>query len=461
MQNGVPSSVVIVGNDIQSLLTACLFAQSLKAHGTKIKLVSLSSSQETESSHILCDANILASLSSLGLSLVKLKNTQSIRFRYGKYLYFSEVENGFVYTQSPLGKLIDRVHFHHYLARHRQSGRSVDTDQYSVAATASKEQKFVFPETQSNRDWAEFTASIPSSLLIEFLVHCANKFEVAFIEASTLDVVMDSQSEQITSLILSSQRRVNAEFYIDCTPDGILHHRVGTKSIVTQHAGSGSIRLSIQSNQCAESYLDSLSIDKAGFVVCSGSTERTYQRSELDRGQGEERTLFYLSKPWQANCLAMGKAQSFIPETLVPLLNATIESVAQFLNFLPDDPSSWPYLQKAYNRQQSEYYKCLVDAQLFPLAARDYLLGQKKSDYLTKRLLHRFQLFHRTGQFAFYEHDVLEKDQWFNLMQGAGIWPERYDSLVRKLDNHELNQMLKKHRRSVREMVDSISRMTS
>ena len=453
------NSIVIVGHDVHAWLAAARLARALRGQNVDITVVE--PKRFSFPSVLSFNSAIHEFHAHLGIAEAELVQQLGAVYKYGTRFQNCDDQQDRLYVSSPMGEMVNRVKFQHYLVRAKFANAAIDSADYSLAAKAALENKFSHPEANTLLHKLDYGLEVDGVRYLQFLTQFAQHYGVKRIEASVDSVALNDR-KFIDSLTLSNGSVLSADFYFDAsgTQAKLIGEALNSSFESWQSAFNCDRRLEVIMPCNSETPLfNSVKKNQHGWqqsIPIQGAHHCTfsYNSSQLSEAQAREyaqaefgkavrddlvrvfeqrqgvRKEFYL-----ANCLALGESAGFIEPLLFTPLDFTVNAIERWLSVYPNKDCN-PLLAQEYNIATANEYARVADV-------HGIIANISVSDApLMTSIEHRLALFRATGQVAFYESDVLSEAQWVNLLLAFDHWPEFYDPLIHTLSDSELKQIL-------------------
>lgn len=465
------SSIIIVGNDVHAWSIAARLAVGFRGQAVSITVVGTA---PTHSLPVLSfGTSVHAFHRSLGVRELDLVKHLNGAYCYGmRYQNWQASQSDAVYTFSPCGEMLERVHFHHYLNRLRLQGDDIDFESYSLAARAAKQNRFTHPQPDTPYQKIDYAMQFDGAMYAQFLRSFALDNGVKHTLGSVVQVRRDAADATIRSLTLDNRTQLSADFYFDA--QGELEHLMDGDSEESFDDWSRWFPCNreltlLRATDASTPVLETQAAIAAGWwrsAVLAGLETRqvvfntqwcaTRQAVDAVVGQDEGESPFDVVAErdlklgvrrhfWRNNYVAVGRAAGDITSLYFNEFHFTHTAVERWLSLCPAADSN-AMLADEYNRKTRSEYESARDIhalRLQTLADTETPLSQHLASISwPESLQHRRRLFESTGQVAFYESDLLEKHQWVSLFISHGVWPQRFDPLTRGLSDQVIRDKL-------------------
>ena len=464
--------IVINGGGLHGWSAAAQLAVALKHQAVEIMLL-----DDGQASHSILSlgTSVHDFHRSLGIQEVDMISMVGGSYKYGTLFRHWCMTNQpeFTHTWSPVGQMINRVPFHHYVSRQHHRDSSVSLEPFSIAATAAGEQRFSHPEPNTPLERLDYSMHLDARNYQEYLRQFALSHGVSAISAQITGVHTDQESGQIVELALDNETRLQADFYIDVTADSQLARNNEFESWEQWFPCDRRLQVYRRSESMTP-VVNSITRTEFGWhktnpipgarfesvSFCSDLVSDEQVLNSIDGPQGSHHladSQTGISRQfWDSNVLRLGPAAGCAGDLLFESLHFTHTGLQRWLELYPVRPVN-RYLVQQYNQETRTEYEHARDAHAILLATMSAELcdlGRKMATVSwPDSLTHRIELFRETGRVAFYEGDVLDKQQWMQLLIGCGIWPQRFDPMVGTHSDSELEKKLVQTAATVKQTV--------
>ncbi len=462
------NKITIIGGDEHAWSAAARCLVSLRGQNLELTMID-------------CDAPTTPAVLALDLSAhqfhqaIGIQETSLIKNVGGSYCYgtqYKTADSVFVFTQSPVGELINRVHFHHYIARLKNVGGSVDFSAHSIAVQAGQQNKFSHPQANTALDKLDYTINLDRLRYIHLLRSAVLGLEAATTKIkhlkSSVKSVEYGKEGIVTSLILNSGECIETDFVIDCSGRLVDDQFESWREFLPLDKSLSWVQESTeitpvlnQYNEFDHASLTQTSLPGGRFYRLSYDSEYVSDQQAL--GLAEQKVGKFApqfseqtnhragvaKRIWHHNVLNIGPASVYAGHHLFSGLYHTQTAMDRWLSLFPRPGVNAIEANKAlaaeYNRQFHVEMAHVRDVHV--------LIGCRQRNNYPSTLTHRLNLFVGTGRCAFYESDVLEPHQWVNLMLGFGHWPNKTDPLINHLTRTQLENLLERHHAETEQVV--------
>jgi tryptophan 7-halogenase len=382
---------------------------------------------------------------------------------------WGKVGDSYIHPFGSFGHAIQGIEFHHYWLHLRALGRAHHLDDYSMACTAAKQNRFAYPDADENSVLSTYAYAfhLDAGLYAGFLRKYAEAKQVCRCEGKVVGVNQDPDSGNIHSLVMESGAHIEGDLFIDCSGFAalLIEKTLRTGFDNWSHWLPCDSAIAVPCNRAGEARAYTRSIARNagwqwniplqhrtgnGHVYCSRYVSDDEALNVLMTNLEGEPT----AKPnfikfttgrrkhsWNKNCVAVGLASGF----LEPLESTSIYliqvAILKLLEFFPT--------QGAEDICRTEFNRVL---EMEYLRVRDFLIlhyhANQRSDGgfwdycrhmpLPEELQRKINLFMDTAHIEQYDHGLFMTPSWIALYAGQGIFPREYDPRVGDIEHDKL-----------------------
>ena len=361
---------------------------------------------------------------------------------------------------------------HHYWLRAHERGRARDFADYSINTAAALANKFM----HARADMAESPIGhiahafhFDASLYAKYLRGLAEQHGVKRTEGKIVDVGMHENGD-IASVTLEGDRRIDADFFIDCS--GFRGLLIG-QTLGTEY----------------EDWTHWLPCDRAMAVPCARSspltpytrsTARTpgwqwriplqhrtgnglvYSSKHIDDDTAEKLLLENLdgeqlanpnklrfttgkrTKMWNRNCVAIGLSAGFLEPLESTSIHLVQASAIRLVRLFPDRATDQATIDE-FNRQSDFEWERIRDFIILHYSAneRDGEFWEYcRTMELPATLQRKIDLWKSNGRIFREDDELFSEESWIQVFLGQGIVPRGYDPLVEIKSDAQIEQFL-------------------
>lgn len=361
------------------------------------------------------------------------------------------------------GSNIEGISFHQIWLRLAANGHPHPLSEYSPAALAAAQQRFLPPMPGMPQDMPQlaYAYHFDAGLYARFLRHYAEQRGIVRVEGRIVEVGRDSESGWIESLRLQDGREIRGDFYLDCSGFQALligktlqtefidwsHWLPCDRALAvpcernpdnfspmtrsTAHSGGWQWRIPLQHRT------------GNGHVYCSQYTgDEEAARVLLGNLDGkplaEPRLLRFTtgrrSKLWNGNVVAIGLAGGFLEPLESTSLHLVQSAVFRLLSLLPVSTQPDTAAEAEFNRLSIAEFEQIRDFIILHYCATERddseLWRYCANMALPDALSHKIQLFRERGKVARYDDQLFAEPSWIAVFLGQGVEPRDHDRLA-------------------------------
>jgi len=368
---------------------------------------------------------------------------------------------------------LEGVDFHQFWSRHRSLGDGHDLADYSLNTLAAYAGKFLRPEADHGQVVGQlgYAYHFDATLYAAFLRRFAENLGVVRVEGRIEAVEQDGESGLITGLALDGGRRVEGDFFIDCTGfrglliDGAL----GSSHVDWSHwlPCNRAVAVACEKRGDPVPYTRSTAREAGwqwriplqhrtgnGHVYCdahmSAQTAEDTLVANLDADPISEPNHLrfrtgHRREFWSANCAAIGLSSGFLEPLESTSIHLIQMGIAKLLALFPGAVDA-PHERAEYNRLMTDDVTHVRDFLIlhYKATARDdgpfwdYVREMSVPDSLTQKL----DLLRSRGRFFKYDAELFDLTSWLAVAEGQGWGPEGHSPLANRLSEANLAQSL-------------------
>jgi tryptophan halogenase len=380
---------------------------------------------------------------------------------------------------------MEGVSFHAFWQRLQKEGLGADVADYSLMATAAKQNKFMrpFDAGDSPLSYIAYAFHFDAGLYSLYLRDLAEAKGVIRHEGKIVNVNQHPETGFITSVDMEDGSNVDGELFIDCSGfRGLLINQtlgVGfvdwsewlpcNRAVVVPCEGVDEITPYTRSTAQTAGWQWRIPLQHRignGYVHCSEYISEDEATATLlgnldGEPLGEPRLIRFTTghreKYWHKNCVAIGLASGFME----PLESTSIwmiqSGIARLLSNFPDSNFADVHIDR-YNRVLVEETEYIRDFLILHYNATerddspfwDYCRNMS----IPERLAEKMRVYRDNGR-TFREHDELFNDtSWFAVLTGQCGQPKHYDPVAELLSLDETRKRLEQIREATANSAD-------
>ena len=363
--------------------------------------------------------------------------------------------------------------FQHFWLKARTLGFAEDYSRYAPELMAAKEGRFGLLQ----QDALSYAYHVDATSYARLLRQQAEKDGVSRVEGKIVEV-HQTESGDISEVVLESGRVVKGELFIDCSGfvSLLLDKALGTEFEDWTHWLPCDRAVAVQTTSVGEPipYTRSIARESGwqwriplqtrvgnGLVYCSEFMSDDEARDTLMgnlEGEAitEPRVLRFRTgqrvKHWNRNCIGLGLAAGFLEPLESTSIHLIQRGVIRLLQMFPYG-GIVESDRIEFNRQMDTEFRFIRD-----FIIMHYHVTERTDSEFWRRcrgmdipdgLQHRLDLFRDTGRVFETELDIFRENSWVQVMLGQGIEPQSYHAIVDMMGDRELHQFMKFQRQKV------------
>ena len=415
-----------------------------------------------------------------------IKHTQG-SFKLGiQFVGWGQEGQSYFHPFGQYGADFDSVALYQYWLRECARGNTVPLDEFSMAWVAARMGRFDKPladrrRVQSTYDYAyHFDAVLYGRYLRKF----AQARGVRRTEGKVVDVQLKAENGFIKHLRLEDGRRIEADFFIDCTGfralliEGALktgfedwsHWLPCNRAMAVASQNTGALAPHTRSTAQAAGWQWRIPLQHRtgnGLVYCSTYLEDDEAAALLlanleGEAMGEPRPIRFTTgrrkKFWNRNCLALGLAAGFMEPLESTALHLVQSGINRLLALFPDRDCDALAMEE-YNRITAKEYEWIRDFIILHYHAnsRAEPLWQACAHMdVPDALQHKMDHFRAYGRHVSEGFELFANPSWLAVFIGQGIWPEKYLPLVDERTHVDAPRLLAGLHRVIAEAADAM-----
>ena len=387
-----------------------------------------------------------------------------------------------------IGRGQPTVSFHHYWLKLRQLGMVDGLEPYSINTVASELGKFSvgrpdLPDSPFSD--LSYAYHFDAGLYAKYLRAYSEKRGVKRTEGKIVQTILRESDGFIESIVLESGERVSGDFFIDCSGmNGLLIEKelkTGFEdwskwlpcdtAIAVPCALGGSSKAQTRSTAHAAGWQWRIPLQHRignGHVFSRQFMEpeeaKTILMNNLDgKPLAEPRQINFTTgkrkKAWNKNCLAIGLSGGFMEPLESTSIHLVKTGLMRLISFFPD---------KQFDQVDIDNYNRLTDKEYYQI--RDFLILHYKVtarndsafwEYcrdmpIPDSLKNKIDLYASCGRIKHEDDDLFPEDSWLQVMDGQGIRPKGYSTVVDQRSKEEIAGFLMNTKTVIRKCVDSM-----
>jgi tryptophan halogenase len=396
-------------------------------------------------------------------------------FKLGiEFVDWRKKDHSYMHPFGAYGTNIEALPFHHYWLKMQQEGGGKDLSQYSLAAVAAYQNKFMHPQPQQNSPLAgiNYAYHFDATLYAKFLSNYSIKKGVKRIVGKVVDVGLKAENGFIKEVFLEDKQCISGDLFIDCS---------GFKGLLIEQAlktgfddwshflpCNRAVAVPCDSTQDLKPYTQSIAQDVGwrwriplqhrvgnGYVYASDFISDAEAKEVLLKGLESEpiadiNTLRWTTgmrkKSWNKNCIAIGLSAGFVEPLESTGVHLIQSAIAKLMTLFPTKQFHQCDIDM-FNQQTEKEYQRIRDFIVlhYKVTERD---DSPFWDYcrnmsIPSTLQQKIEMYQETGRIFRQDDELFNETSWLAVMQGQGIQPKSYHPLVDRLSISEIERRLR------------------
>ncbi len=469
------NNIVIVGGGTAGWMTAATLAKVLGKNYCDIRLIE-SDQIGTVSVGEATIPQISLFNKILGIDENDFIKKTKATFKLGiEFVDWTKKGGGYMHPFGDHGTNMDAIQFYHYWLKMHQQGKTADLEEYSLAAVAARQGKFMRSQNMGNSPLSDinYAFHFDATLYANYLRDYAIERGVNRSEGKVVDVSLRDSDGFIDSVILASGERVTGDLFIDCS---------GFKALLIEGAlNTGFIDWS-----------DTLPCDSAVALPClpkdteilhpftqakaqkSGWIWRIPLQHRVGNGYvypskyvSDEEAVKILTEQmegepigepnflrwqtgvrkqgWNKNCIAIGLSAGFVEPLESTGLHLIQSSIGKLMALFPHQGFEQIDID-TYNAQMNTELEYIRDFIVLHYKATDRddseFWRDCQSMKVSARLQEKMALYQANGRIYRQDNELFNETSWLAVMHGQGLTPRGYHPLVDALAEGEIERRL-------------------
>ena len=378
----------------------------------------------------------------------------------------------YIHAFGVIGQDWEWLRCHHYWLRANQRGRAAEFSNYSINAAAALSNKFMHarPEmTESPISHITYAFQFDASLYAKYLRSLAEMHGVKRTEGRIVDVEVADNGD-IASVTLEGDRRIAADFFIDCSGfRGLLIEQAlktgyedwshwlpcdramavpsartdplfpYTRSTAREPGWQWRIPLQHRTGNglvYSSKHIDDDAAEKLLLANLEG--EQLANPNRLRFTSGKRR------KMWNRNCVALGLAAGFLEPLESTSIHLVQSAAIRLIRLFPDAATDQATIDE-FNRQcdfEWERVRDFIALHYWANGREGPLWEYCRSMELPATLQRKIDLWRSNGRIFREDEELFAEESWIQVFLGHGIMPRGYDPLVGIKSDPQIEQFL-------------------
>lgn len=423
----------------------------------------------------------------LGIDEAEFLRETKASFKLGiEFVGWRDFDHNYIHGFGLLGRAVGIVPFRDLWVRANHDRTAGDLGLYNFNDVAARANRMIGlgHSPSSVRDLV-YAYHFDATLYAAYLRRLSEANGVTRVEGKIQSVERDAESGDIAALQLDNDRRIEADFFIDCTGfrslllgdalgvpfedwshwlpcDRALAVPCENVSPLTPYTRSSARssgwqwRIPLQ-HRTGNGHVYSsahISDDEAASVLLANLDGKA-----LDDPRPIRFTTGRRAQAWSHNCLSLGLASGFMEPLESTSLHLVQTAISRFLKFIPSSNAEWQGRDQ-YNRQVSLEWEQIRDF----LILHYHVNGRVGEPFwddcrnmsVPETLQAKMRLFEQSGLVVKDEGELFTEEGWAQVMIGQGLKAERYSPLTAAIDGKELGLFLESLARSYAERAKTL-----
>lgn len=423
----------------------------------------------------------------LGIPEAEFLKETNASFKLGiEFVGWREEGHSYIHGFGLLGRAVGILPFRDLWLKARFDGTAGELGLYNFNDVAARADRMIGlgHSPSSVRDLV-YAYHFDATLYAAYLRKKAEARGVARLDALIESVERDPESGDITALALDQGRRVEGDFFIDCTGfrslllggalgvsfDDWSHWLPCNRALAVPCDRTDPIHPYTRSTARKAGWQWRIPLQHRtgnGHVYCSdhlSDDEATAMLlANLDgKAQADPRPIRFTTgrrtEAWSHNCLALGLAAGFMEPLESTSLHLIQTAISRFLKLIPSSNREHR-VRDMFNRQIALEWQQIRDFLILHYTVNQRI-GEPFWDYcrsmsLPHSLSEKIGMFEESGAVLKDEGELFTEEGWTQVMVGQGLEPQSYSALARGIDRHELEQFLASLAESYRQRAMSL-----
>ncbi len=476
--------IVIVGGGTAGWMAAATLAHALKGRCGRIQLI-----ESAEIGTVGVGEATIPPIqffnTMLGIDERDFIQKTQATFKLGiEFRDWTRLGHDYFHPFGPHGVDMDAVSFHNYWLKLRGLGEGGELGDYSLSTVAAAMGKFLRPSRSlpPGTPTLAYAFHFDASLYAQYLRAYAEQRGVERIEGKIVDVRLRGEDGFIESLVLEGERKVEGDFFIDCSGfrSLLLGQTLGVgyqdwsrwlpcdRALAVPCASVNDITPYTRSTARTAGWQWRIPLQHRignGYVYSSGfisddEAARTLMANLDGRALADPRPLRFTpgrrDVTWRKNCVALGLAGGFLEPLESTSIHLVQSALFRLLALMPVSETDQATIDE-FNRLSTIEYEQVRDFIILHYKAieRDDapLWNYCRNMEIPDDLRHKIELFRSRARIARFDGQLFIEPSWVAVFLGQNIQPQHYDPLVDAMDLDEIRSRLARIRETIRQTV--------
>ncbi|WP_265561662.1 tryptophan halogenase family protein [Sphingomicrobium arenosum] len=409
----------------------------------------------------------------VGLDEDEFLRESKASFKLGiEFVGWGDADSRYTHLFGAQGQSLGLSEFSQYWLRGREEDIAQSFEHYSLTGAAAREFKMarVGAIKGTRLSGMTYAFHFDAGLYARYLRREAEKLGVTRIEGKVEAVERDDETGFVRAAELDDGRRVEGEFFIDCSGFRALligetmgaeyrdwtHWLPCDRAIAVPSENGARLRPYTQSIAHAAGWQWRIPLQHRtgnGHVYSSAHMDEdeatrllldTIEGAPLDDPRMIEFTTGTRPEQWNGNVAALGLAAGFLEPLESTSIHLIQAGIRRLLSLWPDKNCD-PSLIAEFNAHMAGQYE----------ATRDFIIAhyhvnrrpepfwrEMASMDIPDSLKFKLDVFRASGKSYRYADELFTDVAWFQVLNGQGVRPERYHPLADKISSEQLGAFL-------------------
>ena len=491
MEDNRLKRIAIVGGGTAGWMTAAALARILHGSGTEILLV-----ESAEIPTVGVGEATIPPIRNFN-RLLGIDEAEFIRETRGTYklgiefVDWTRLDHRYFHPFGVYGADINARYVHQQWLGLRAEGDQTPIDAYSLCTLAARAHRFAQQGVDPTQAQSTLTSAyhFDAGLYARFLRRYAERLGIARIEATVKSVSVHPETGFIAALDLGDDRKIEADFFIDCTGHfGLLidrtlgvpfedwsHWLPCDSAIAAPTANTDDLVPYTRSTARAAGWQWRIPLQHRvgnGYVFSSQYADDETARETFLRGLesepvSEPRFLRFRTgrrqRFWEKNCVSIGLSSGFLEPLESTSIHLIQTGITKLLDYFPDRRFA-PADIAEYNKLAAFEFDSIRDFIILHYCATERddspFWNHVRTMDIPESLRARIALFKSHGRVPLRTFDLFTDTSWVAVFLGQGIEPEGFEPLVANMPLGAVAAAMAQHRQRIESAVETLPRHT-
>ena len=484
MSQSSPLQIVIAGGGTAGWVAAATFARFL-GDSASITLVE-SDEVGTVGVGEATIPQIHNLILGLGLDQADFVRRTNATFKLGiEFTEWTRAGESYIHSFGQTGRGVGLIPFRQLWLRGRALGVAGEFGDYGFNIVAARLGRMAKNAGSGSIPELIYAYHFDASLFAVMLRDYAEERGVRRVEGLIVDVERDGETGDIAALALNSERRIEGNFFIDCTGfrSLLLGKTLGVPYLDWSNwlPCDSALAVGCESSEAFRPYTQAMARPAGwqwriplqhrtgnGHVYCSkfmsDDEAASILLASLDGAPlADPRPIRFTSGRretfWSHNCLALGLAAGFMEPLESTSIHLVQSALGRLLNLLPGDVLRTAHARDYFNRLSDSEWARVRD-----FITLHYFANNREGEFwemcrnmaLPDTLAEKIDLFRDAGLVIREEEELFLDDSWGQVMIGQGIMPESWSPLADNVPGEDIGPFLHSVAKSYRLKAESL-----